>query len=100
MQLTQTSLIVRGQNNVNQESIPVEERVPTAEVASTMGGGGVGYTLPFGYPTPASQILRWIPKPPPRYITTSKKGHETKDSLPPERTWYQGYLTLNVDRHL
>ena len=46
MQFTQASLIVQGQNNVNQESIPVG-CVPTDEITSTLVGG-VGYTLPLG----------------------------------------------------
>ena len=98
MQFTQASLIVQGQNNVNQESIPVG-CVPTAEVASTMGGGSRVYPA-LGYPTPC--FPDYSPGYPadPRYITTPKKGHETKDSLPHERNWYQGYPTPNVDRHL
>ena len=79
MQFTQASLIVQGQNNVNQESIPVG-CVPTDEITSTLVGG-VGYTLPLGTPPPASQILPWIPSPP-GSITTPRKHIRPKIAYP------------------
>ena len=67
------------QQYVQQESIPVG-CVPTTEVA---------FTSPEGYPNP----------PPPRYSTPDTlphlpplNGYGTRDTLPQERTWYQGYL--------
>ena len=62
--------------------------VPTAAVVST---GGWGYTLP-------PDTLPPIPYPLPRY-PTPWKGPGTRDTLPPGRTWSQGYPTSPCEQN-